>query len=335
MTSKNKWHLNNTTDHTDLRIPLRPNRGKNLPLFSALISLTSVFFSSGTHALDDATTYENSYTFNLQGIVVHGGKSLMDSDTLQNINNQYIGKEIGMLDIKNISDTISKYYASQDMKNAKVSIQLPKIGSQKLHIFIKEPYSFHKKTQDTALIGAINFTGNITAPHEGILSIADSYVNQPYSLVLMMQLKKDLKAHYTKNNMMSPIISLPEFETSTGDVYINIIENASKPDTSLTSDNTPLIKLVQEELPQKEAVQPTIQHEVSRGIFLKAPAPKGWEEPEPTFPIKSKSTTPSIKKKADIAPLQKKKPVTVKTEQTTAPIINHSAEKKQNHRQIQ
>jgi hypothetical protein len=105
----------------------------------------------------------------------------------------------------------------------------------------------------------VQFSGNITLNPEDVLKIAKTYTQKPYSLINALNLRKRLNELY-KTNKVQSTIDLPEFDATTGDLYIHIEEGT-------------LIK-------KEPALKQSIRYEVSKNIFLLTPKPQKWQEPK-------------------------------------------------------
>lgn len=292
----------------DLRTNLYFYRGKKLSLIAAILVI-SLFINDTTTAMTRKVEHSYAYAFMLNNIIAHGGDNL-DQKFLQQMKDKYTGKDLDLVDMKKLQDDVGVYYSSIGMNSALVNIRLPHIGMDDLHIFIDEPQQKSKNIYPSApLIASINFTGEVSAEPQGILNLADLYVGKPYTLINMMTLKTQIKKYYKETTEITPLISFPDFDIDTRDVYIDITELTAISKTVVAENALSIAPLI--DIIEKEKTAPAIQekkplYEISRGIFMHEKAPTGWKEVpkklKAKIPAKEKPVQTEIKTKiADVS----------------------------------
>lgn len=263
--------------------------------------------------------YTETFSFTLTDIEFNESASIYGNAFTSTLVSQFKGQKVNLKDLQSIENQITAFYAQAlNLKNIQVIVQLPQKGDGVVKVNINEPTASAPQSPAQApRVEAVAFSGSITLDANSVLSIANAYTQKPYSLVNSLNLRKELKTLYSENNI-SATISIPEFDQTTGDLYIHIEEGIVQEYT----DTSPAETLPAQEKNQKEKaevvqpIQQPKQYEVSKNLFLLKPAPKNWKEPKwLTQPAKSKT---SAKKKPQ-PKAQPKAKATEKTDKTTKP----------------
>lgn len=240
------------------------------------IALFALSLLSATQAGAQTNTYEvysQEFSFTLNNIEYNENSSIQSSSFADKLLEKYQNKTVTLQDIQSIKNQIQGYYNQElSIPQIRIVMRLPNLENGVLGVSIQEPLKYQKKEPlNLPIIQAVQFSGNITINPQEVLAIANVYTNKPYSLVQALSLRKKLKELYGTKNISSSI-DLPEFDSTTGDLYIHIEEGSrgvlaldkekETSPSSLKTQNSEIAKF-----------------EVSKDIFMFKPAPKNWQEP--------------------------------------------------------